>query len=283
MGMNMKKVLYVVIAFFVIATSVNAQVGVYPQLLFMDPSKRSESIVVTNNGDDDKEVVIEVKYGYHSYDSLGLNYMNYNDSVTEAQYSIAPYVKVFPKKMVLKAKEQQTVKLILSDINSLPDKLYYTRFSVISKEVNKQIDSTFKPNTIRAKFNVQFGIVGVILFKKGKPECKIGIENAEIMNDSNGMRLNVNYIRSGNAPFFGTTIIKAYDSKGEMIEEIPAFSPVYFSCKKGFKLNEKKYIPGEKYSFQIIMTNEHKEIPDDYKIEFEPYVHTVTAIAKSKL
>jgi hypothetical protein len=265
----MKNVLFLVIfSIIFFSESLFCQVGIYPQAIFLDIKNRSGSMSINNSTNTPKEVSIDIKFGYPTYDTLGISKMIYGDTIPEAKYSIFPYVKVFPKKLILKANEEQTVRFILGNISNLEDGTYFGRIFVTSKEPDKEIDSTINKDSISTKFEIVYTLISAIFLQKGQKNCNIKINNAKIYSDSANTLIAFDFKRSGNSPFLGTTHIIVLDEVGNEIQTLKESTPVYFDMIKPFKFDKNKFKPG-KYEVKINMSNEHKDIPKDFKIPFE--------------
>ena len=122
-------------------------------------------IELINNSDKDKEVSVSMVFGYPAYDSLGKTFMKYNDSIGELKHSLVPNITFFPKKMVLKSKESQTIKFMVKNSSKLPDATYWTRIITKSKDLESQID-TQTVNGVKVGMNLEFAMVTALIFEK---------------------------------------------------------------------------------------------------------------------
>jgi hypothetical protein len=59
-------------------------------------------------------------------------------------------------------------------------------------------------------------------------------------------------------------------------------TPIYFSSKKAFKISKSKFKDG-KYKVDLKMTNEHKDVPEEFKIPTEPLITTFFIDLTNKL
>jgi hypothetical protein len=265
----MKKYLAIVIlSFFLNLTNSISQVGIYPQAVFLDMQNRASNIKVINTSDQSKEIIIDIKFGYPEYDSLGEYKLIYGDTLPEAKWSAVPFVKVFPKKLLLKGKEEQVVKFMLGNMNNNPDGTYFGRVFVLSKNPPEEIDTNYT-DKISAKIDVQFTLVSALIVEKGKVDCKINIIGNKATVDTAKVNILTLLEKSGNSPFLGTTEVKIYDNSANLVAETKEMTPIYFTSKKAFKFDKNLFQNG-KYRVEIIMTNEHKDVPKEFKIPFEP-------------
>jgi hypothetical protein len=266
----MKRYLLNILGIFIfLSVSVYSQVGIYPQAVFLSLQNRTGSLTIMNNSEQVKEVSIEIKFGYVGYDSLGKSKVLIGDSLPDAKlHSAVPYVKVFPKKLLLKAKEEQAVKFMLGNIGNIDDGTYYARILILSKNPAGEIDTSYS-NEVKAKVDIQFTLMAALLIEKGKKDCNIKINNPIASVDTSDVIFHIGFEKGGNSPFMGTTEINIYDLGGDKIADTKEVMPVYFSGNKSFKFNKKKFKNGQ-YKLEILMTNEHKDVPKEFKIPFEP-------------
>ncbi len=227
-----------------------------------------------NNGDKPKEIDITLKFGYPGNDSLGNSKMIYDDTIN-TRFSIVPLLKVFPKKLVLKPKEEQVVRLMLGNLADVPDATYFGRIFVTSADIVEEIDTTFKEDEIIPQFKMAFTVVGALVLRKGNAECKVDITKASFRYDTtNAPFLMVDYDISGNTPFFGTTYIKIKDDKGNVVQELAEVNPIYVDTRKAYKLDKTKVWKGN-FQAEVTLTNEHRDVPKEYKTPIDKTTKTL--------
>jgi hypothetical protein len=256
------------IILFFAAGDLLSQVGLYPQAVFLDMRNRASNLKVLNMTDETKEIIIDMKFGFPQYDSLGNYSLVYGDTLPEAKWSAVPYVRVFPKRLLLEGKEEQVVKFMLGNMGDLPDGTYFGRIHVLSKNPPEEIDTTYT-DKITAKIDVHFTLVSALIVEKGQTNCEISFNPAWTSLDSANVNIMVPIEKGGNSPFLGTSEVRIYDMAGNLVAETKEMTPYYFSGTRSFKFDKELFNNG-KYKVEISMTNEHKDVPDDFKVEFSP-------------
>lgn len=259
----MKKFVYVLL-FCLISSKLFAQVGVHPQVVFLDAKNRTGQITILNTNEDPKEIIISLEFGYPGYDSLGNHAMILGDTVPQAKISAAPYVKVFPKRLLLQPKEDQVVKFMLRNTSKLKDGIYTCRINILSKNPPEEIDTTYT-DEISAKLDIQFTLRAALILRKGKLNCNLDITNTEYKVDSNNVDIIFDFKRSGNSPFLGTAELSISDLDGNEIASLKEPTPIYFDSRKSFKFRKSQFV-NKKYRVNLLMSNEHKDIPENFKI-----------------
>lgn len=249
--------------------NLNAQVSVSPTVLFVDQSTKTCSATLKNNSPTAKEIEISFKYGYSGLDSTGESSVLYNDTITSAEYSLAPYISSFPKRLVLQGNTEQTVRLLVRGLpENLSEKALWARMSVKAQDVAKQVDTNTVEN-ISAQFVFVMETMNPVFYYNGN--MNINIETSEIKSilADDKIHLDVECKRQGNAPFLGSAEIKIYDLSGKLIETQIARTAVYFTNKARFVF-DKSVLKAGQYKAEIVFTNERDDIPQQYRIKFKP-------------
>lgn len=260
----LKNVIAIIIIMLAITLGLKAQVSVAPTALFIDPDTRSCSMFVNNPTDHDVEVEISVIFGYSANDSTGKSYIEYNDSLMAAKYSLYPYVTAFPKKFVIKSKAQQTVRFVLKNTSQLPNGIYWSRIRTESGKLQEQLDSQ-NVNGVSVKVNMRMAMVTAIFYKKGNDPNTTKLELGKFETDSDTSKVFLKYElkKIGDYPFFGTIKFKITNEAGkEVLTKEESFS-LYKSALKSFELDKKELPPGN-YKVTMNLVPENKIFSKDY-------------------
>ena len=239
---------------------VDAQVNVAPPVVFMSPENRFGLLMLENQTSNTQEVSVEFKFGYPTSDSLGVVAMQYADSAAERQYSIASWLKAFPKKFVLTPGQQQSVRLALTAPQSLPDGIYWTRIITTGAPQQKFVDTVQRG--ITTQLNYVFQQVTTAAFVKGKIISQLTIEGKGVQRDSSGIVVLWYVNRTGNAPYFGTAVTKIYSQRGDIVDETKETLAIYFSMMKRSFFSNTLFKAGS-YSVEVSLLPERIDIPSD--------------------
>ncbi|MBX3043381.1 MAG: hypothetical protein KIT33_05545 [Candidatus Kapabacteria bacterium] len=263
-----------VIIFLVLLCDMSAQVGIYPQAVFLNQKNRASNLKVLNMTNETKEIIIDLEFGYPDYDSLGNYSLVYGDTLPGAKWSAVPYVRMFPKRLLLKANEEQVVKFMLGNMGDVPDGTYFGRIHVLSKNPPEEIDTSYS-ETITAKIDIHFTLVSALIVDKGKTFCEINVKPIGSYSDSAKVNIMVEVNKEGNAPFLGTSEMKVYDMNGKLVAQSKDMTPFYFTGTRSFKFDKKLFANG-RYNVELTMSNEHKDVPSDFKVSLKPVKETFT-------
>lgn len=247
-----------------------SQVSLAPNVVFIDKINRSASMMVMNPGEKPKEILISLKFGNPVYDSLGNSTIHYADDNEINPSSATPFTKVFPKKLILQPKEQQTVRFLVSNVGNLAEKMYWSRIIVDSKDITQQIDTTYTDGeNINLKTVLETSIVSALFIKIGETTAPIKINGGTTYSDSAKVHLLVDIDKGGNSPYWGTEKLKIYNAKDKLVAEKEGMLVLYFSAKKGYEFNKSDFPPG-RYRAEYELANNHPAIPEKYRPKSDP-------------
>ena len=205
---------YLLLALFL--ADARAQISVSPPALFINSTNRFGTFIVENKTAEVQEVSIKFRFGYPVSDSIGNLSMQYNDTIAEAQHSLAGWIKGFPRKFILMPGTQQIMRFTTQPPPNLSDGMYWSRIITSSQPQANRIDTM--RTGITAHFNVVFEQITTVLYSKGKLNSDIEIADPYIVEDSASVRLIWKTVKTGNAPYFGTAYVKVFDENGNVVD-----------------------------------------------------------------
>lgn len=253
-----------------------AQVIVSPSIIFMDPATGTGSVTLKNNSESDKEVEISFRYGYSGTDSSGKSTIIYDDTTPAPVTSLVPNITSFPKKLLLAANSEQTVRLLVRGLRDAPDGVYWARLSAKAQDVAKQIDST-TIDKISAQFIFVMETLNPVLYYKGKTEMDVEILNITSEIDSANINVNLTCERKGNAPFFGTANLTLINESGEKLETKSARIAVYFTNTATFSFNKSDVKPGN-YTAEVAFDNKRDDIMEEYRLPYKKPAKVISLV-----
>lgn len=256
------------------ATETYAQLAILPPVVFIDSKSRSGITMLRNNSDEPKEIIIDFKFGYISFGENGSREIITDDKVAEKNHSLVPYIKVFPKKLLLPPKGQQTVRFIVKPMNNQPDGTYWTRLSVSSKDAKPQIEEV-TGEQVKVDFELVSALSTIVLYLKGDITTGLKIKDIKSSVNKDNVVIDIDFDRSeGNTPFWGNIKFLIYDSAGNLVEDHSEPLSVYFDSKGRFLFNKSKFTKKGSYRAEIEINNDRKEIPTDIEIKFNTIERT---------
>ncbi len=266
----MRKALFLLIFF--IMNNTYAQISVNPLLLYIDPNSRNATLDVINVTNEAREFIIELKFGYYDYNSEGFAYLNYNDSIFEKEYSLIPYLRMFPKKLIVPPNETQTVRFMVRNLPEEGNKTYWTRFIAYSEPIAPQVDTIVKdyePGKIKPKIVFKTQMNGQIVFNKGNVSTTVDIKFLNWEEDSNSLYLWFDMEKSGVSPCIGYSELKIFDEKDRILNEQSNKFSLYKNAKVKFTIMKNTLKRG-KLKGEIIISSERPGIEKELQIPMIP-------------
>lgn len=248
---------------FCCSSFVLAAVTATPKFLFLDGTRKSTAVIVSNNGDDDREVWVELKFGYVASDDSGSVVM-VADSLEGQELSAATWIMVFPRRFFLGPGESQTVRLTTTPPPGLKDGEYWARVMITSKP-RRTLTKAGQPKTIQNSGLVLQTQIGLPFhYRAGK--VFTGVEVSNFNSSVQGSDLNVAFrlTRTGNASFWGTRTMRIIDQAGKVL----------FTSSK----NQVVY-----KTFNVMEKFTHGLAPGSYKVEIELATGKRTDVRKDDL
>lgn len=226
-------------------TSPAARAGIVvsPGYLFLNSVHRTVSLTATNDGDDEREVWMEVKFGYEISDDSGKIFIQI-DTLAQNEPSAAAWIECYPRRFNLKPGESQTVRVMASPPRTLGEGEYWSRVIVVSK-------TRQPPPQKAAAASTKPGLI--ILYEQSLPfHYRIGTLSTGVVVDSLGTSLSdtsVNVVmkltRVGNASYWGSRTTEFIDNSGRTVYKLTRNTGVYKSITLIDRINRTKIPPGE--------------------------------------
>jgi hypothetical protein len=264
---------HLIILTFVLVFFVNdlySQIGVFPPILFINPLSRGGMVTLTNHGYADKEVEVVFRFGYVGNDENGNHKLIYNDTLLEQQYTLVPYIKAFPKKVIIKPQKSQVVRFLVRNIGDKPDGTYWTRLGIRAKDPAKTLTKAEDTSKITAAIELVTEVNTLIMFQKGSVNAGVDIPFINTIAVGDTFNLYVNYERLGNSPFMGNVTIGIFDRNGDPVETFSEKLGVFEKLLRRYPF-DKAYFPPGTYSAEFTITNEREDVPEKNTLKFNVF------------
>lgn len=256
---------------FFFQASLTAQISIAPMSVFIDPESRSGVCLIKNPSDQPREITISFFFGYPATDEKGNLFMQKEDSAA-AKYSLIPYLKAFPRKMILKPQEEQLVRLIVEHSPNLESGTYYTRMMVRSKSAVPPIEQKVQGDSIAAQIEVIVEQITAAIYQYGEQRTNIELMDTKSVMDSASLVLLASLRRVGNSPFWGSINVRVKDGQGNLVAESSELVAVYFDLVKKFSFEKMKFKPGS-YTAEYYIDTHREDIPEARRISVKPIRH----------
>jgi P pilus assembly chaperone PapD len=179
---------------------------VTPHRLVFDGSKRSEVLNIANTGQDTARYVVSL-IQYRMTEDGSFEQITEPDS---GQRFADPFIRFFPRNVILGPNEAQTVKVQLSKTSQLQDGEYRSHFyfRAVPDQAPLGEEDAVVDSTITIKLQAIFGITIPVIIRKGESTAQVEITKSSLEMINGTPVLNLTFKRSGNMSVYGNINIE---------------------------------------------------------------------------
>lgn len=193
--------------------TLNADVRFFPRVIYVDANEQSSVIYLQNPSQSDKKY--KLYFGYTDQDESGKFIHKKKSELTDSDRYGCDWLKVFPKRIDLKANDKQSIRVSVKVPTDVPEGEYYCRLYAKSQPMPRELD-TNNPD-VKAMISTIMIIGAPIHIKKGNPELNISASiNIESIT-SDKIALNIDLKNSSLIGIRGNLIVAVVDSDGEPV------------------------------------------------------------------
>jgi P pilus assembly chaperone PapD len=185
---------------------------VTPHRLVFDGSKRSEILNIANTGQDTARYVVSL-IQYRMTEDGSFELITEPDS---GQRFADPFIRFFPRNVVLGPNEAQTVKVQLSKTSQLEEGEYRSHFyfRAVPDQVPLGEEDAAVDSTITIKLQAIFGITIPVIIREGESTAEVDITEGHLEILDGLPVLNLTFKRSGNMSVYGNIIVEHEGNDG---------------------------------------------------------------------
>ena len=180
---------------------------VTPHRLVFDGSKRSEVLNIANTGQDTARYVVSL-IQYRMTEDGSFETITEPDS---GQRFADPFIRFFPRNVILGPNEAQTVKVQLSKASQLEQGEYRSHFYFRAVPDEKPLgeEEPVVDSTITIQLQAIFGITIPVIIRKGESTAVVDISKTSFeMIDNTIPVLNLTFERAGNMSVYGNITVE---------------------------------------------------------------------------
>jgi P pilus assembly chaperone PapD len=248
-------------------TPVSAQVVISPPVITLVEPERFGTFTLENRSVVPQEVTVEFRFGYPVSDSAGNLSMAYDDSAAAARSSIVPWVRAFPRRVLLAAGERQLVRLTVRPPEGLAAGVYWARLVITSVPESPPVDTAQSGITTQITFRLQQ--ITTVLYRRGEARTALEAGDIAVRGDSAVLQLLVPLKRTGIAPFLGSVRLRVEDAHGALVHEATETASVYYSLVKRLAV-PRSHLPAGTYTAEITVVAERPDIAADALFAMTP-------------
>ncbi len=253
-----------------------AQVTIAPTNLFIDGNARFGTYMVINGSNETQEISIDFIFNYSQNDDAGERQVVEDNEEVATQYSIAEYVRAFPRNFTIAPGQRQVVRLRLSPPNDLPDGMYWARIKTASSPETPPLELQAN-DAVSARVAITVEQITGLFFKKGDLETGIEVLDMQPTSSEDNQTLTVltSYARTGNSPFLGSITASLVNSGGQVVKNDFVSTSLYFdgALKHEFDISD---LPSGTYTVRVMFESQRADIAAGDLVQMQPVSQTST-------
>ncbi|MCE9538001.1 MAG: molecular chaperone [Bacteroidetes bacterium] len=221
---------------------------VFPKRIVFDETKKSQSINISNTGRDTARYII-------SFVQIRMKEDGSFENITQPdpnQYFADPYLRIFPRQVILGPNEAQVVKIQLQKTDQMVpgeyrSHLYFRAMPDVKPLGEKEIQRD--TSSFSVKLTPVFGITIPIIIRKGETTAKVSLSNISFQKTYDSIPvLKLDFNRIGNISVYGDITVNLILPNGKTIKvgEIDGFAVYTPGMIRNCKIELKKGVDYKK-------------------------------------
>lgn len=205
-------------------------VSVSPTALYIDSRTRTGVLTLYNPGTLPEEITIDFSYGYPQADSAGNVSVPLSKEPAAGEPSALAWMRAFPRRLLLQPGQRQVVRVLVEPPAGLADGEYWARLLISSRGGQPPIEQT--QGDVRLQLNVTTTLVMAANYRKGDLRTGVSVTSASARRTADGVQLQVDLARTGNAAFLGRMRAELLDARGTVLTTLYDDVAVYRGMRR---------------------------------------------------
>ncbi|HYH79114.1 MAG TPA: hypothetical protein VEX86_04935, partial [Longimicrobium sp.] len=233
-------------------------VSVSPTALYIDSRTRTAVLTLHNPGALPEEITIDFAYGYPQADSAGNVSVPTTREPAIGEPSALAWMRAFPRRLLLQPGQRQVVRVLVEAPAGLADGEYWARILVSSRGGQPPIEQ--QQGDVRLQLNVQTTLVMAANYRKGEVRTGVSLAAASARRTAEGVQLQVDFTRGGNAAFLGRMRAELLDGAGAVVSTLYDDIAVYRTMRRRLTLPLPAGASGP-LSVRVRVNTEREDLP----------------------
>lgn len=237
-----------------------------PTTVIIDSRSRTTSLLLVNPGDEPAEIEISAFFAYTVTDSAGRLELHTPERPDSGVVSAADWIRVFPRRMTIAPRAQQTVRLLVSPPADLPDGEYWARLAVLARGGKLPITSA-ADSGVHVGLSIEVRTLLPVLFRKGKVSTGIAISGLRAARADDSVVVRARLDRQGNAAMIGTVRGEFVDASGHVRASFSQPISAYMGLEPRFTAPSDS-VPAGRYTLRMEVLPERRDLPAESLVSF---------------
>jgi hypothetical protein len=208
-------------------------VSVSPMSVFLSHTNRTGTITLYNPNPLPEEIEISFAFGYPQSDSVGDVTVPLSEVAPEGEPSAVPWLRAFPRRLVLQPGQQQVVRILAQPPAGIEDGEYWSRVLVTATGGRPPVEQQVQPD-VRVAISMRTIIVASLNYRKGALTTGIELTDARAERTAGGLQVTMDLARQGDAAYLGHIGIEVLDAAGNVLHEEQDVLSVYRTLRRRF-------------------------------------------------
>jgi P pilus assembly chaperone PapD len=234
-------------------------VTVSPTALYLSARNPSALLTLINTGSRPEEIELSLGFGYPVSDSTGQLRVDIVATAPSGEPSVAPYLRVFPRRLVLQPGQRQVVRVMVAMPAGAADGEYWGRVLVKSRGGEPPVEQT--QGNVRMQLTLETTFATAVFFHKGEVKTGIAIPSATAQRAGDSVQFTLDLKREGNSAFLGHVRAELLAANGSTVAEVEDVVAVYRTLRRRFVLRTGAPLPAGKYTVRYVVDTERPDLP----------------------
>jgi hypothetical protein len=238
-----------VLALFGAGAAALRAVSVSPMSVFMSHTSRTASITLYNPNPLPEEIEIGFAFGYPQSDSAGDVSVALSDVAPDGEPSALPWLRAFPRRLVLQPGQQQVVRILAQPPADLEDGEYWSRILVTATGGRPPVEQQVQPN-VRVSISMRTIIVASLNYRKGRLTTGVNVKDAQAVRTTEGLQVTLDMERQGDAAYLGRVRLELLDASGAVMHVEEDVLSVYRTLRRRFNIPAMENVTKVRYTLE---------------------------------
>ncbi len=233
-------------------------VSVSPTALYIDSRTRTGVLTLHNPGTLPEEITIDFAFGYPRTDSAGTLSVVVTREPAQGEPSALGWMRAFPRRLVLQPGQRQVVRVMVEPPPDIADGEYWARIMITSRGGQPPIEET--RGDLRLQLDVETTLVMAANYRKGAVTTGVQVAASRAWTAPEGVYLELDLERTGNAAFLGRMRADLVDARGEVVGTVWDDLAVYRAVRRRHLIAAPAGVQGP-LAVQVTVNTEREDLP----------------------
>lgn len=223
-------------------------VSVSPMSVFLDHRTRTGILTLYNPNPLPEEIDISFAFGYPQSDSTGTVTVPLADTAPDGEPSAVPWLRAFPRRLVLEPGQQQVVRILAQPPADLPDGEYWARVLVSATGGRPPVEQQVQPD-VRVAISTRTIVVTSLNYRKGRLTTGARVTAADAARAADALIVTLDMERLGTAAYLGRIDVEVLNAAGRTIAREDDVISIYRTLRRRFEFADMADAARVRYTF----------------------------------